>query len=143
VETGRARPSRELLLFLVENWDIPPRSANELLVTAGFAALFGQRGLDDEALTQIRRVVRLILDGNDPNPTMVIDARWNLVDANAPALWLSAGVADKLLQPPVNVARLSLHPDGLAARVTNSVGCSTCSPCAAPTGPGCVTSSRV
>jgi hypothetical protein len=62
-------------------------------------------------------VVRVVLDGNAQNPTTVIDTRWNLIDANAAAFWLTDGVADRLLAWPINVARLSLHPEGLAPRI--------------------------
>jgi transcriptional regulator with XRE-family HTH domain len=119
VETGRARPSRELLLFLADELEIPQRSTNELLLAAGFAPTFTELQLDDEAMASARQVMRLVLDGNDPNPTTVIDTRWNLLDANAPAMWLAGGVATHLLAPPINIARLSLHPDGLAPMITN------------------------
>lgn len=119
VETGKARPSRELLVFLAEELEIPKRVANDLLLAAGFAPAYTQLGLDDAEMEPIRAVVRLVLDGNDPNPTTVIDTRWNLVDANAAALWLTQGVSPELLVPPINIARLSLHPDGLAGRVDN------------------------
>ena len=119
VETGRARPSRELLLFLADELEVPKRNTNELLLAAGFAPVFTQFALGDAELSHIAGLVRLVLDGNDPNPTTVIDARWNLVDANAAALWFTTGVAPELLAPPINVARLSLHPDGLAPRIRN------------------------
>ena len=117
VETGRARPSRQLLLFLADQLDMPARATNELLLAAGFAPAFSEHALDDAAMDAVRDVVRLVLDGNDPNPTTVIDTRWNLLDANHAALWLAGGVAPHLLQPPVNIARMSLHPDGLAPHV--------------------------
>jgi len=119
VETGRSKPSRELLLFLADELEIPRRSTNELLLAAGFAPVFSQLALDDEEMAGARDVVRLVLDGNGTNPTTVIDTRWNLIDANAAAFWLSAGVADHLLVPPINIARLSLHPEGLAPRIDN------------------------
>ena len=117
VETGRAKPSRELLLFLAEELDIPRRDTNDLLLAAGFAPVFTELGLDAEQMAAAREVVRLVLDGNDRNPTTVIDTRWNLIDANAAAFWFTADVPDHLVQWPINVARLSLHPDGLAARI--------------------------
>ena len=119
VETGRAKPSRELLLYLAEELDIPRRATNELLLAAGFAPVFTHLGLDADAMAGAREVVRLVLDGNGLNPTTVIDTRWNLIDANAAAFWFTTGVADHLLEWPINIARLSLHPDGLAPRIVN------------------------
>lgn len=119
VETGRAKPSRELLLYLAEELDVPRRATNELLLAAGFAPVFTEHALDDEAMASVREVVDLVLRGNDPNPTTVIDTRWNLINANAAALWLAAGASPELLTPPINIARLSLHPGGLAPRITN------------------------
>ncbi len=119
VETGRANASRDLLLYLARELEIPARATNDLLLAAGFAPAYSQLDLDDAAMAAAREVVQLVLDGNDPNPTTVIDTRWNLVDANAAALWFAAGVDPALLEPPINVARLSLHPGGLAPRVGN------------------------
>ncbi len=119
VETGRSKPSRELLLFLADELEIPRRDTNELLLAAGFAPVFTQLGLDADEMAGAREVVRLVLDGNGSNPTTVIDTRWNLIDANAAAFWFTSGVADHLLEWPINVARLSLHPDGLAPRIAN------------------------
>ena len=119
VETGRAKPSRELLLHLASDLELPLRVSNDLLLAAGFAPVYAERAIDDEAMTPIREVIDLVLHGNDPNPTTVIDRRWNLVDANAPAFWLCADVAPHLLDDGINVARLTLHPDGLAPRISD------------------------
>lgn len=119
VETGRAKPSRELLLFLADELDMPARATNELLLAAGFAPVYSQLGLDDEAMNEVRDVVRLVLEGNDPNPTTMIDTRWNVVDANAAALWFVGSVAPELITNPINVARLSLHPRGLAPHIVD------------------------
>ena len=119
VETGRAKPSRELLLYLADEFEMPKRAVNDMLLAGGFAPVFSEYSLDDDALAAARDVIRLVLDGNDPNPTTVIDTRWNVVDANAAAFWFTASVDPALLTSGLNVARLSLHPDGLAARVTN------------------------
>lgn len=119
VETGRAKPSRELLLYLADELDIPRRATNELLLAAGFAPVFTHLGMDAAEMASASGVVRLVLEGNGVNPTTVIDTRWNLIDANAAAFWFAAGVADHLLAWPINVARLSLHPDGLAPRIVN------------------------
>jgi transcriptional regulator with XRE-family HTH domain len=122
VETGRAKPSRELLLHLASDLDLPLRVSNDLLLAAGFAPVYAERAIDDEAMTPIREVIELVLNGNDPNPTTVIDRRWNLMNANAPAFWLCADVAPHLLENGINVARLTLHPDGLASRILNFDG---------------------
>lgn len=119
VETGRAKPSRELLLYLADEFEMPKRAVNDMLLAGGFAPVFSEYSLDDDALAAARDVIRLVLDGNDPNPTTVIDTRWNVVDANAAAFWFTASVDPALLTSGLNVARLSLHPDGLASRVTN------------------------
>lgn len=97
---------------------IPKRATNDLLLAAGFAPVYSHLALDD-AVAHVRAVLRLMLEGNDPNPTSVIDTRWNLIDANATAFWLTSGVDPDVLVPPINVARLSLHPDGLTPRVAN------------------------
>ena len=119
VETGRSKPSRDLLLYLAEELEIPRRDTNDLLLAAGFAPVFTQLGLDADEMAAAREIVRLVLDGNGTNPTTVIDTRWNLIDANAAAFWFTSGVAEHLLEWPINVARLSLHPDGLAPRIAN------------------------
>jgi transcriptional regulator with XRE-family HTH domain len=119
VETGRSRPSRELLLHLAAELDVPPRGTNELLLAAGYAPVFSQYQLDADQMRPVAKVLSVILQRTDPNPTTIIDSRWNLIDANPAALWLVAGVDDALLAPPVNVARLSLHPRGLAPRIGN------------------------
>ena len=98
---------------------MPQRATNEMLLAAGFAPVYSDVDLSDAAMGVVRDVIGLVLAGNDPNPTTVIDSRWNLVDANAAAFWLCRGVDPALLAPPINIARLSLHPDGLARFATN------------------------
>jgi transcriptional regulator with XRE-family HTH domain len=119
VETGRAKPSRELLLHLANDLQLPMRVTNDLLLAAGFAPVFEQRPIDDAAMTPIRDVIDLVLTGNDPNPTTVIDRRWNLINANAAAFWLCADVAPHLIENGINVARLMVHPEGLAPRISD------------------------
>lgn len=120
VETGRAQPSREMVLHLAEQLDIPLRERNVILVAAGFAPVFRERPLDDPAMTAARRAVEVILAGHEPYPALVVDQRWNLVAANRMVAPLLEGVAPELLDPPSNVVRLSLHPRGLAARTVNA-----------------------
>lgn len=119
VESGRAQPSREMVLRLAEHLAIPLRERNALLVAAGYAPRYSERRLDDERLAAARAAVDAILQGHAPHPAIAIDRHWNLQAANAPAAALMTGVDPGLLQPPVNVLRLSLHPDGLAPRIGN------------------------
>ena len=118
-ETGRSRPSRDMVLHLAEALDMPLRERNALLVAAGFAPVFGERKLDDPALTQARQAIDLVLKGHEPYPALAVDRHWSLVAANSAVGRLIADAAASLLQPPVTVLRLSLHPDGLAPRIAN------------------------
>jgi len=119
LETGRAQPSRDMVLKLAEQLDVPLRERNVLLVSAGYAPVFPQRALDDPALQAARKAVDLVLKGHEPYPALAVDRHWTLVSHNAAIPPLLAGAAAKLLQPPVNVLRLSLHPEGLAPRIEN------------------------
>src|SRR5690606_24071082 len=119
IETGRARPSREMVLHLCERLSVPLRERNAILLSAGYAPVFPRRSLDDPALTQARKAVELVLKGHEPFPALAVDRHWNLVSANHAVSHLMAGAADELLAPPVNVLRLSLHPRGLAPRIEN------------------------
>ncbi|WP_310539462.1 helix-turn-helix transcriptional regulator [Phenylobacterium sp.] len=119
VETGRAQPSRDMLLRLADQLEIPLRERNVMLVAAGFAPVFPQRSLDDPALAAARRAVELILTGHEPFPAMAVDRQWNLVSANRMVAPLMRGIDADLLAPPLNVIRLSLHPRGLARRTVN------------------------
>ena len=120
VESGRSAPSRDMVLHLAERLDIPLRDRNRLLLVAGFAPRFGERGLDDPSMRPARAAVDLVLKGHEPNPAVAVDRHWNMVAGNAMIGPLLAGVADAgLLAPPVNVLRLSLHPQGLAPRIVN------------------------
>jgi transcriptional regulator with XRE-family HTH domain len=119
VETGRAQPSRDMIIHLAEQLDVPLRERNVLLVAAGFAPVFVERPLDDPALSAARRAIDLILKGHEPYPALVIDLRWNLIAANGALAPMMGGAAPELLEPPVNVMRLALHPKGLAGRIAN------------------------
>jgi transcriptional regulator with XRE-family HTH domain len=120
VETGRAQPSREMGLRLAEQLDVPLRERNALLVAAGFAPVYRERPLDDPALDGARRAVDLVLAGHEPYPALAVDRYWTLVAANKSVMPLLAGVGRHLLSPPVNVLRLSLHPDGVVTRIVNA-----------------------
>ncbi|HVV43332.1 MAG TPA: helix-turn-helix transcriptional regulator [Nitrobacter sp.] len=119
VETGRAAPSRDMVLRLAERLDVPLRERNVLLVAAGFAPAFAQRSLDDPALTAARQAIDLVLKAHEPNPALAVDRHWNLVTANRMVAPLLDGVPERLLGQPFNVLRLSFHPEGLAARTVN------------------------
>src|SRR5207253_1149218 len=111
VETGRAQPSREMLLHLAELLDVPLRERNALLLSAGFAPTFRERSLDDPALASARKAVDLVLQGHEPYPAIAVDRHWTLVASNRAVALLLAGIPPALLAPPLNVLRLSLHPD--------------------------------
>lgn len=114
VETGRSRPSRELVLHLARHLDVPPREQNDLLLAAGHAPAYRQFDLSDPEMAPVVAALQSILDGSEPNPTLVMDRHWNLLMANQSAFALTVGVAEHLLSPSINVLRLTLHPDGLA-----------------------------
>jgi transcriptional regulator with XRE-family HTH domain len=120
VETGRSRPSRELLLHLAEQLEVPLRERNALLLAAGYAPGYPETPLDAAAMAPVRAALDQLLAGHEPYPAVIVDRSWNLVSANATALAILAeGVAPELLQPPVNALRVTLHPKGLAPRITN------------------------
>jgi transcriptional regulator with XRE-family HTH domain len=119
VETGRAVPSREMVLRLAERLDVPLRERNALLVAAGYAPMYRERPLEDPALAPARQAVELILKSHEPHPALAVDRHWNLLAANRMLPHLLAGADPALLQPPVNVLRLSLHPQGLGPRIVN------------------------
>jgi transcriptional regulator with XRE-family HTH domain len=120
VETGRSKPSRELVLHLAEHLDVPLRERNTLLLAAGYAPVYPERSLDDEEMGPVREALDRILRGHEPYPAVIVNRRWDLVAGNDPALRLfTPGVAPHLLEPPINVYRLGLHPEGLAPRVRN------------------------
>lgn len=119
VETGRAAPSRDMVLRLAERLDVPLRERNVLLVAAGFAPAFPTRSLDDPALAAARQAMELVLKAHEPYPALAVDRHWNLVSANAMIAPFLAGVAPSLLEPPLNVMRLSFHPQGLAPLTVN------------------------
>ncbi|WP_309680490.1 helix-turn-helix transcriptional regulator [Polaromonas sp.] len=119
VETGRSLPSREMVLRLSARLDIPLRERNTLLVAAGYAPMYRERALDDPALAAARQAVELLLKSHEPYPALAIDRHWNLVAANRMVPHLLAGADASLLQAPLNVLRLSLHPLGLAPKIVN------------------------
>jgi transcriptional regulator with XRE-family HTH domain len=119
VESGRSAPSRDMVMRLADHLSIPLRQRNALLVAAGFAPVYSERTLDEPGLAAARQAIELILRGHEPHPALAIDRHWTLVSANRAVAPLLAGADEALLQPPVNVLQLSLHPKGLAARIRN------------------------
>jgi transcriptional regulator with XRE-family HTH domain len=119
IETGRARPSREMVVHLAERLEVPLRDRNELLLAAGYAPLYGERPLDAEEMTPVRRALDRFLRAHEPYPAVVVDRHWTLVTANDAAHVLTDGVAPDLLEPPANGLRILLHPRGVAPRIAN------------------------
>jgi transcriptional regulator with XRE-family HTH domain len=119
VETGRSRPTPEMILRLTEQLDVPLRERNQLLLAGGYAPAYPERGLEAPELASVRAALRLVLTGHEPYPALVINRWWELLDANGAVAMITEGCATELLEAPVNVLRLSLHPDGLAPRVVN------------------------
>jgi transcriptional regulator with XRE-family HTH domain len=119
LETGRSQPSREMILRLAEQLEIPIRERNVLLMAAGFAPVFPERPLNDPALASASDAITLALHAHKPYPAFALDRQWRIVSSNAALPELFEGVADELLVPPVNAMRISLHPRGLSARIAN------------------------
>jgi len=119
LETGRSMPSREMVLHLADQLEVPLRERNVLLTAAGYAPVFPERRLEDPALAAARNAVTLVLKGHEPYPALAVDRHWTMLACNDAVPPLLAGVDPLLLQPPVNVLRLSLHPAGLAPRIQN------------------------
>jgi transcriptional regulator with XRE-family HTH domain len=119
VETGRARPSAEMVELLAEELEVPFRERNRLLLAAGYAPTFEERALDDPEMAGVREALELILAASEPSPAVVVDRGWNMVAANSAMAALAARVDPALLEPPVNVLRVGLHPRGFARDVLN------------------------
>ncbi|HME24363.1 MAG TPA: helix-turn-helix transcriptional regulator [Acetobacteraceae bacterium] len=119
LETGRSQPSRDMVLRLADQLDVPLRDRNILLDAAGYAAVFPERPLDDPALRIARQAVDQVLAGHEPYPALAVDRHWTLIASNDATRRLIARVDATLLQPPVNVLCLALHPAGMAPRTAN------------------------
>jgi transcriptional regulator with XRE-family HTH domain len=119
VETGRSRPTSSMIIRLSEHLGVPLRERNTLLLAGGYAPAYPEHGLDEPELASIRAALRQILAGHEPYPAVVVNRWWELADANSSVAVLTAGSAGWLLEPPVNVLRLSLHPEGMAPRIAN------------------------
>ncbi len=119
VETGRARPSREMVLRLAEHLDVPLRDRNGLLLAAGYAPAYRESPLDSERMAMVRSAVRAMLAGHEPYPAAAIDRIWNIVDRNDAMSLLLGTVPPHLTESGGNVMRLILHPEGLASQCLN------------------------
>ena len=119
VETGRSNPTRQMLLRLCEHLAVPLRERNLVLMTGGYAPAYPELRLSDPPMAEANAALETILEGHRPYPALVVDRRWELVTANEPAFALLDGIDEDLLEPPVNVIRLSVHPRGLAPRIVN------------------------
>lgn len=119
LETGRSRPSRDMVIRLAERLQVPLRERNALLIAAGHAPAYGERRLGDPENAAIRAAVEAVLKGHEPYPALAVDRYWTMVAANAAVSPLIEGADPDLLRPPVNVLRLSLHPKGVAPRILN------------------------
>jgi transcriptional regulator with XRE-family HTH domain len=117
LETGRAQPSREMVMRLAECLDVPLRERNALLLSAGFAPAFQERSLSE--LTSARLAIEQILQAHKPYPAFAVDRHWNIVQSNRAIPQLYVDVSPELLRPPVNAIRLTLHPRGMAPKIVN------------------------
>jgi transcriptional regulator with XRE-family HTH domain len=119
VETGRSRPSPELVLAVAIELEVPLRERNVLLLAAGYAPRYTETSLDDPAMSRMRSSIQRMLDAHDPYPGVAIDRLWNVVLTNNAAMLLLDGIPEEVLGPSLNVYRVCLHPEGLAARTVN------------------------
>lgn len=119
VETGKAKPSPELVLALAEHLDVPLRERNSMLLAAGYAPRYPQTSLDDESMATVRNALGGLIRAHDPYPAVVVDRGWDVVMTNTGAQAFLDGVAPHLLAEPLNSYRITLHPDGMAPRIAN------------------------
>ena len=119
IETGRSRPSQEMVLRLAEHLDVPVRERNALLIAAGYAPTYPETPLDDPSMDALRAGMEQLLTGYEPFPALVLDGRYDVRAANRGVALLLEGVDPALLQPPLNSMRITLHPAGLAPRIRN------------------------
>ena len=119
VETNRAAPSREMILHLADQLDVPLREQNQMLLAAGFAPVYSDLRLDSPELAEVRAALSELLAAHEPFPAVVVDRHWNLVEANATIALFTERIDPALLTPPANVLRASLHPRGMAPRIVN------------------------
>ncbi|HEX4725800.1 MAG TPA: helix-turn-helix transcriptional regulator [Pseudonocardiaceae bacterium] len=119
VETGRSTPSRDMVIRLSERLDVPLRERNQLLVAAGYAPVYSQTVLESPQMSAVLAAVRRVLSGQEPFPAAVVDRNWNLIEKNSSFDIFTRGADPELLESPLNVLRLALHPNGMAGRIVN------------------------
>lgn len=119
IETGRSRPSEDMVLRLAEHLDVPVRERNALLLAAGYAPRYAETPIDDPSMDALREGMERLIQGYEPYPALIVDARYDVLAANRGVALLLDGVTDRLLVPPLNAIRLTLHPEGLAPRIRN------------------------
>ncbi|MFC7620454.1 helix-turn-helix domain-containing protein [Microlunatus sp. GCM10028923] len=119
VETGKAHPTAEMIIRLADHLEVPLRDRNRLLLAAGYAPRYQDQQLDSAGVSVVMDGLRRLLDAHLPYPALLLDDHWDVIDSNAGVEPLLAGCAPELLEPPINVIRLSVHPDGLAPRIVN------------------------
>jgi len=119
VETGRSKPTSDMILRLAEHLDIPLRETNKLLLAGGYAPAYPEHALGEPELDSVKQALSRVLKAHEPYPAAIVNRHWELVDANAAIAIFTEGTAARLLEPPVNVLRLSLHPEGMAPRIRN------------------------
>src|SRR4051812_30734978 len=123
VETGRSRPSRQLLVHLAQHLDLPIAERNRLLLAGGFAPPYLEQAFDGELLRPLRESLSRLLKAHEPNPALIVDGLWNLIEANRAASLLWDGVEPELLEPPINMLRLAVHPGGLPKISSMTAAC--------------------
>ena len=123
VETGRSRPSRQLLVHLAQHLDIPIAERNRLMLAGGFAPPYLEQPYDGELMQPLRESLSRLLEAHEPNPALIVDGLWNLIEANRAASLLWDGVDPELLEPPINMLRLGVHPGGLPKISSMTAAC--------------------
>lgn len=119
IETGRSKPSAAMLQRIADCLDVPHRARNAMLLAAGYAPDFQERSLDSPEMAGMRAIIDHVLKGHEPYPALAVDRHWNMVAANEAIAILIEQVSPALLEPPANVLRIALHPDGLAPQIVN------------------------
>jgi transcriptional regulator with XRE-family HTH domain len=123
VETGRSQPSRQLLIHLAQHLDLPIAERNRLLLAGGFAPPYLEQPYHGQLMTPLRESLRRLLEAHEPNPALIVDGLWNLIEANGAASLLWDGVDPALIEPPINMLRLGVHPDGLPRISSMTAAC--------------------
>jgi transcriptional regulator with XRE-family HTH domain len=123
VETGRSRPSRQLLVHLAQQLDLPIAERNRLLLAGGFAPPYLEQPYDGEVMQPLRESLSRLLEAHEPNPALIVDGLWNLIESNRAASLLFDGVDAELLEPPINMLRLGVHPGGMPRISSMTAAC--------------------